>query len=134
MTMWHTFPLRILKSSWGIAIDLRARAVLAAKPKAGAMRVAERVQLDVSKVQLPDEDNEQLIRGLKIMAAKIMAAQPHGYVVIEVDKVEYTPTDYQPEGLAAAMIGWAAEEFNLTQPDMDVYFDKAKNRYVFSIA
>ena len=27
MTGWRTFPLRILKSSWGIAIDLQARAV-----------------------------------------------------------------------------------------------------------
>jgi hypothetical protein len=134
MIVWRTFPLRILKWSWGIAIDLRARAVLAAQPRAGALRVGDRLQLDVSQVQLPDQDIEQLIRGLRIMAEKIMAAQPHGYVVVEVDKVKYTPTDYQPEGVAAAMIGWAAEEFELTPPDMDVYFDKTKNRYVFSIA
>lgn len=132
METWHTFPLRILKASWGIAVDLRARAVPSAQARLGALPVSGRVLLDVANVQLPAADIEQLVYGLGVMASAIEAKEPDGYVVIEVGDVEYTPTDYQPEGLAAAMIGWASEEFDLSSPIKSVEFDKLANRYVFS--
>jgi len=132
MMTWHTFPLRILQASWGIAVDFRARAVLAEEPRTGLLAASRRVLLDLSGVQLSAADTGQLLRGLNSMAAAIEAKEPSGYVVIEVDEVTYTPTDYQPEGLAAAMIGWASEEFGLESPIRDVYFDRDNNRYIFS--
>jgi hypothetical protein len=133
MTGWRTFPLRILKASWGIAIDLQARAVLAEDPPHDLLRVSPRVWLDVSGVQLPDADIEQLVRGLTVMAPAIEKKNQDEYVIIQVGRVSYTPTDYQPEGMAAAMIGWVAEEFGLDSPVRDIYFDKNANRYVISI-
>jgi hypothetical protein len=133
MTGWRTFSLRILKASWGIAIDLQARAVLAEDPPHDLLSVSPRVWLDVSGVQLPDADIKQLVRGLTVMAPAIENKNQDAYVIIEVGRVSYTPTDYQPEGMAAAMIGWVAEEFGLDSPVIDVYFDKNANRYVFSI-
>lgn len=134
MNDWRTFPLRVLKASWGVAIDLRARAVPAAEPPVGSLRAGGRVLLDVSHVQLPATDVLQLLRGLRAVAAQIEAAVPgEDYLVVEVDEVSYPPTDYQPEGVAAAMIGWATEEFDLARPDIDVRFEKAANRYVFAL-
>jgi hypothetical protein len=133
MTGWRTFPLRILKASWGIAIDLQARAVLAESPPHDLPSVSPRVWLDVSGVRLPDTDIKQLVRGLTVMAPAIENKNQDAYVIIEVGRVSYTPTDYQPEGMAAAMIGWVAEEFGLDSPVIDIHFDKNANRYVFSI-
>lgn len=132
MNDWRTFPLRVLKAAWGIAIDLRARAVFSAQVPSGLLTAGNRVLLDVSKVQLPAVDVEQLQTGLQAMAAAIEASVAHGYIVIEVGDVNYTPTDYQPEGLAAAMVGWVCEEFGLESPMKDVRFDRANNKYVFS--
>lgn len=131
---WRTFALRVLKSSWGVAIDLRARAVTAAEPPTGSLRATERVLLDVRHVPLPAVDVTQLLRGLRVVAGPIEAAMPgEDYVVVEVVEVSYTPTDYQPDGVAAVMIGWAMEEFDLAQPDIDVHFEKSENRYVFAM-
>jgi hypothetical protein len=61
----------------------------------------------------------------------IEQAVPEGPIVIEIESVDYVPTDYQPEGLEAAIIGWATEEFALPDPRVDITFDRASNRYVF---
>lgn len=132
MGTWRTFPLRILKASWGIAVDLRARSLVVSQPPPGALAVRPRVLLDVTRVQLPAVDIEHLMSGLNTMASAVEAKEPNGYVVIEVDEVKYTPTDYQPEGLAVAMIGWISEEFELDPPMIDVRFDKKANRYIFT--
>lgn len=132
MGTWRTFPLRILKASWGIAVDLRARALVVAQPPDGLLAFGRRVLLDVTHVQLPAVDIEQLMSGLDAMTSAIEEKEPDGYIVIEVDEVKYTPTDYQPEGIAVAMIGWISEEFELVPPTIEVYFDKAANRYIFT--
>jgi hypothetical protein len=133
MRTWHTFPLRILQGSWGIAIDLRARAMVSAEVRLDLPMAGERVLLDVSRVQLPTVDIDQLLLGLTSMAAAVQEKEPNGYVIIEVSEVTYTPTDYQPEGMAAAMIGWVSEEFGLESPIQSVHFDKVHNKYVFSM-
>lgn len=133
MATWRNFPLRILKSSWGIAIDLQARAVLVKNPPHGLLSASPRVWLDVRSIHLSDVDTNQLVRGLMMIAPAIEDTARSEYVIIEVGRVRYTPTDYQPEGMAAAIIGWASEEFGLGSPAIDVYFDKKANRYVFSI-
>ena len=84
--------------------------MLAENPPHDLLRVSPRVWLDVSGVQLPDEDIKQLVRGLTVMAPAIENKEQSGYMIIEVGRVSYTPTDYQGEGMAAAMIGWVAED------------------------
>ena len=133
MKEWRTFPFRVLRASWGIAIDLRARAVLSARPRADSLWAGSRVQQNLSNVRLLVVDIDQLLYGLSVMAAAIEEKESDGYVIIEVGNVNYTPTDYQPEGLAAAIIGWVSEEFEVDPPAIDVHFDDAENKYVFSL-
>ena len=39
----------------------------------------------------------------------------------------------QPEGLAAASIGWSAEEFGVDQVSWDYRFDSVTNRYILRL-
>ena len=127
----RTFALRILKASWGIAIDLAADAQRRAEPPEGALPAGDRVWLDVSHVALGPRDIEQLRLGLSRVSPMIASRDPGHHVLVQIDDVRYTPTDYQPEGMAAAIIGWATEEFDLPQPDLEVRFNRDENRYVF---
>jgi hypothetical protein len=46
--------------------------------------------------------------------------------------VSYVPTDFQAEGLEAAAIGWACEEFNLDPPTIEITFEPGVNKYRFT--
>lgn len=133
MNDWRTFSLRILKAAWGIAIDLRARAVFSALAPPGLLGAGQRVLLDVRRVQQAAADVEQLQAGLRAMSTALEASIKHGFIVIEIGEVVYTPSDYQPEGLAAAMVSWLSEEFGLESPMKDVRFDRQNNKYIFSL-
>jgi len=122
-----------MRASWGIAIDLRARAVIGDDLPPDSLPAGDRVALAVNGVQLEAEEVEQLLRGLGLMAPAIEAAHPDVHVLVRLGAVSFTPTDYQPEGLVAAMIGWAAEEFGLEQVPWDLRFDKSTNRYLLQV-
>ncbi len=51
--------------------------------------------------------------------------------MIELVKVEFAETDFQPEGLYYGIAKWASDHFHFTLPDYSVYFDKKENRYKF---
>jgi hypothetical protein len=95
------------------------------------IQAGKRTWLDVSRVQIGAADIAQLAFGLGLASPGIESHVATGHVVVEVQQVDYTPTDYQAEGMAAAMLGWAQEEFDLDPQDVDVDFDRDANRYVF---
>ena len=70
--------------------------------------------------------------GLRLAANPISQSLPKSEaVLIRVIRVEYNPTDYQPEGLVYAITGWAAEAFRFPKLDTAVHFDMVKGRYTF---
>jgi hypothetical protein len=132
----RTFPLRVLKSTWGIAIDLTAE-VSEFPPAAVATFVTPRVSLSLGSVRraLSAREAGFLVSGLRRVAADIESAVPDSEpIIINVLDVGFVETDYQPEGLEAAMIGWSAEQFGFEPPEITVEFDNDVNRYVFSFA
>jgi hypothetical protein len=129
---WRTFSFRVLlASSWGIAIDLKARERQLVEEPVDAIRVSQRTWLDVSGVVLPTQDIAQIRWGIAQVAPEIEAKRPLGHTLIEIGSVDYRPTDYQAEGMAAAIIGWVSEQFDLEPPNVAVGFDPMNNRYVF---
>jgi hypothetical protein len=130
---WRSFSLRVLQASWGIAVDIRARAVFSLALPPDSRPVSDRVALDVHAVRLGAEDLEYLSYGLALMAPAIQRAHADGIVLVEVCEVTFTPTDYQPEGLTAAIIGWSAEEFGVDQAPWELRFEQQANRYRLSI-
>jgi hypothetical protein len=127
---WHTFRLRLLKASWGIAIDLSARRLLVDTPPSGLRgRLADRLWLDVTATGLTATEVEQILRGLDAVAEQLETAAFGHHSIIEIRDVTYPATDYQAEGLAAAIIGWVSEDLDCPQPPIDVQFDRTANRY-----
>jgi hypothetical protein len=129
--MWRTFELRVCKASWGIAIDLTAWSVELPEPPAGSLRAGDRTWLEVSQVDLPRDAVDQLLYGLSIVAPLIETVRPERHVLVDVIEVQHMPGGYQAEGLAVAIIGWTAEEFDFQPPTIRVGFDQGANRYVF---
>jgi hypothetical protein len=132
MSGWRTSALRIIKTSWGIAIDIHARTEMVDRINGDALSVTPRVFLKLTGVILPTADVNYILRGIKRMAPALEGKEPEKLIVIEVDQVIYTPTDYQPEGVEAAIIGWICEDFGLPSPIENVSFDRAANKYTFS--
>ena len=128
---WRTFRFRVLKSSWGIAVDLTARTWTGVDVPRRAIQVGSRTWLDVSSGQLTSVDVDQLVFAARRVADSIEAARPGANVTIDVRDVAYALTDYQAEGLAAALIGWAIEEFELEYPAIQITFDSEQNWYEF---
>jgi hypothetical protein len=98
-----------------------------------AVPASDTVALAAGGAGLGTEDICQILRGLALMALAIQRARPDAHVLIELGAVTFVPTDYQPEGLAAAIIGWSAEEFGVAQVNWDLRYDKTTNRYILSL-
>jgi hypothetical protein len=125
------FALRVTKSSWGIEVDLEAKAHVGSPPPRDALRAGGRTSLYVLD-PLDREYRQALLDGLRHVAADIEQAVPDAMVVVEVQGLDYSPADCPAEAFTAAMIGWAADEYGLGEPAYTVDFDEAANRYVFT--
>jgi GNAT superfamily N-acetyltransferase len=132
MGNWRTFPLRIIKASWGIAVDIRARWELASDVSDEEIRVSPRVYLKMTATGIMSSDVEYIVHGIGRMASALEAKAPSELLVIEVDQLKYSPADYQPEGAEIAIICWISEEFGIASPIKGVVYNKEKNEYIVS--
>jgi hypothetical protein len=133
-----TFHYRLLRASWGIAVDVDAEAtVLASPPPARQvsshvfLSVALQARTDAPATHLTADEHDWLAHGLALVAPQIESARPTGHVLVTVRGLTFNPCHYQPEGLAAALAGWAAAEFGLTCPLPSARYDKVSNRYEY---
>ncbi len=131
----HLYRYLVLKTSWGIAINLRAQRVYSKLKPEGANVVAERIYLDVHERMLSNEEVLWLVRGLKMVAGNLAKKIcDNRYVIVRIVEVEFNDCDFQAEGLADAIIRWSAEVFELDIPQAGVFFDKQAKRYVFDFS
>jgi hypothetical protein len=107
-------------------VELTATAVSgeSAAPPQGARRITDHLWLAVLDKTALEEDVHHMEFGLRQVADAIGTARPEQVVVIQLDQLTYPLTDYQPEAAAAAIAGWAAEEFGFAPPDIAVTFDR----------
>ncbi len=132
-----SFKYRLLEAaSWGIAIDVRGEALpLPAAPMPpGAGKIGEGLWLQVDiGWPLTEEELGYLRLGLQLVAAKIAQRRSEAApLLVRLKQLDFNPCDYQPEGLAAAVAEWAAQEFGFPKLEIPVAFDRDRNRYVFS--
>jgi len=134
----RTVRVRILASSWGLVADLTARlrtdVIGDARAEALIQIRPGRLALDVSPcgTVLAESDIDALALGFEMMASEMPVAGGPQVLVIEVLKLWYPPTDYQPEAAMIAMSNWIAAHLELDAPEFDIGFDRAGNRYVVS--
>jgi hypothetical protein len=127
------YKYRVLKSTWGIAIDLVASSSTTKPPPIGAIEIAPTLWLNITAKPCADSDRMALVQGLRMIADRIKASVPHPKhaIVITITKVDYAPSDFQSEGLIYAIVRWAEEEFGFKVADIEVKFNKAANKYEF---
>lgn len=131
--MAREYTYSILKSSWGVRVTVAADVLLSEGGDDGAMPVGPGLWLaDATPgTAISGAEMEMLARGLKAIARDISSKSSGSALIIAVTSIRYNDCDFQLEGLAAAMIGWATEEFGLSPQDIPVTFDRSRNRYVF---
>lgn len=135
--MSTSYRYRLLKgASWGIAITLTGDSCTAQAVPPGAVPVEGRVWLDLRLGWQPDEEEIRFLRdGLRLVARNIQQARPGDRpILVRLTGLEFNPCDYQPEGLAAAAAGWAAQEFGFAAVDVPAEFDPTRRRYVYSFS
>jgi hypothetical protein len=128
--MSRTYTYKVIKGSWGIRVALTARAERC-EPLGGAAG-SHRPMLEIEdRVNLSSEEKQQLTRGFEFAADEVMKASGSQAVTVVLESVSYVESDYQPEGLAVAMLRWLEEEFSLPDHDIQVTFDRNANVYSF---
>lgn len=130
--MSSTYTYRFLRTSWGVRVVLTAEA-RGGTPDPGAVAVVDDLYvLDATESrELAPEQLAMLVRGLGLVASEVLAGAPERPVTVVVQVVEHNFIDYQDEGMAAAILGWAIAEFGLPPREIAVTFDKSAGRYAF---
>jgi hypothetical protein len=134
--MSTTYVYRVLKSAWGIRVSVTASSTV--KPPVQGLNSAARggVAVNFAKmaVGLPDVLKDQVRKGLAHIASDIVASCDGKDLLVTVEEVDFNEADFQAEGLSVAMIRWAEQEFKLPVHEVEVSFDREKNRYFFKFA
>jgi hypothetical protein len=135
--MKSTYSYRIIKSSWGIAINITADVLPLADGERTATKIRQGLWLSVDPglgLKLSQQEHQMLAAGLRLIGEGMAEiVQRDGPLVIQIDDISFNPTDYQEEGLAYALASWVAHHFNLSLALPPVHFFKQENRYTFNL-
>ncbi len=128
------YSFRCIKASWGISIDILADCKQKSlHEKKEFVNLAPGLWATILCNNIPDDEMEFLWKGLQYVGNSIINNSPfRNDTLIVIYSIEYNYCDFQPEGLLAAIIGWAAQEFQFKEPDVNIFFDIARNKYVFN--
>lgn len=130
--MLCTYHYRLIKASWGIAVDIAAEAEALPPVLENIKKVDKDLWLGIDIDGLSHSEHEYLALGLRLVAEEIRKAkQISGPILVRVLDLRFNPSDYQPEGLSGAIAGWAGQAFGFAVSDIPVTFDKQNNRYIF---
>ena len=117
--------------AWGVRVSLTAEAVLSRSTPEKGHPAAGRVWFDAGSVALSDLSIDYLRKGVHLVGNALNVALDGQYALISFDAVDFSLTDFQLEGLTAAMVMWLADEFDIQRPGLHVHFDRQQYRYVF---
>lgn len=131
----------VQKTSWWIYIKIVADAIdycdVKDKGKRDIIHIGEGLWIKYSDYPLNkgelflEDDLLYLIKGIDIVKEQIRVNSEFKETVIVIKSLQYSPCDFQEEGLIAVMLQWSAQYFQFDCPKFKVDFDKLNNRYVF---
>src|SRR5207245_1886673 len=118
-SMATSYTYRLLKdASWGIVITLGGDLLPGAILPPHALKISEAVWLDIDVGWRPSEEEVGFLKlGVNLVADEIeRTCEGKLPIVVRVTGLQYTPSDYQPEGLAAAIAEWIAQQCGVPKP------------------
>ncbi len=130
-----TYDYKLLKGPWGIRIELTADVLPHGDDDGEAHSVGNGVWLGyrLEGSPLGKAEKQALTRGLGLVSGEISVAVDGQQVGVVIRSVRFAETDYQVDGLAAAVMGWAAEHFGLSGRLPTAVFDRSENRYIYDV-
>ncbi|MCM1499478.1 MAG: hypothetical protein NC124_13505 [Clostridium sp.] len=133
----------VQKTSWWIYIKIVADAIdyydVKDNDKENIMHIGKGLWIKYSDIPLikgelfSEDDLLYLIKGIDMVKEQIRMNSKFKETVIVIKSLQYSPCDFQEEGLIAAMLQWSAQYFQFDCPKFKVDFDKLNNRYVFEL-
>ncbi|MGH7170254.1 MAG: hypothetical protein ACRELG_08270 [Gemmataceae bacterium] len=129
-----SYTYRLLKgASWGIAITLRGEILTGTVLPSDTLKITEGVWLQIDAGWRPSEEELEFLKlGMNLVASDVEKTyRGRTPILARLTGLHYNPTDYQPEGLAAAVAEWTAHLCGFPRPEISVSYSRTQRRYVF---
>jgi hypothetical protein len=123
-------------AGWGIVITLGGEIQTGTILPPDALKITEAVWLQMDVGWRPsDEELKFLQLGLRLVAGNVeTSCRGRPPVLVHLTRLHYNPTDYQPEGLVAAVAEWTAQMCAFPKPEIPVAYNRAQRRYIFDFS
>lgn len=130
----RTVTYMTLKASWAIRVTLTGYSVPLESHAGSASHISGHIWLSYESAsdEIGQEELSEMGKAIMIAAPKLERATKGMEIVIIVTQISYNYTDFQKEGICAAMYSWLNEEFRLDLPNIPVSYNRDDCRYEFS--
>jgi hypothetical protein len=126
------YTYRFLKSSWGIYVGLTAELKTQADFEGVSLNITPGISLSIEVPHLLADEQEFLALAIKLAKHKLEERfEQQLPIVIHVLGLEIVLTDYGPQGLTYALVGWMEQELGIRVGLPQPIFDKESKRYIF---
>lgn len=138
--MWYKHVYRVIKSSWGIYIEINAgyERYSTSIYKNKSENIDNGIYIYNMKLPWPqscsilDTEWEFLKYGLRLVSKKIKKNSPFkDDTLILLKTILFNECNFQIEGMTIAIMEWASLIFNFDIPKIEAEFDRSKNKYIF---
>lgn len=130
------FTYRVLKSSWGISIELDMEEIKEPSILDSDLQVFDNVYLRVGdqmriKKSIVEYWSAKALNDLK---NEINIVKKHKNICYYIKGVGFSFVDFQEEGIYCAILGWFAKFYDVNISLPEVEYDKYNKRYIFTVA
>lgn len=127
------YHFKILKSTWGISINLIAED-LPYMPFYNDYKVINGVFLRIGlPFKIHEVEKDFIVAAILRLSDQIHERIYGQEIVIQITDIEFDHTDYQPEGLYMAMLGWLSKRYDIPLPVIDITYNSDLRKYEFHI-
>jgi hypothetical protein len=128
------YKYSILKSSWGIVVIIDIVEIIDPSLQDNDIQISHEVYLRISPdVKTPQSYINYLSAGLRYLTPQIISKIGNRTVCFDVKSLDFANADFQEEALYCAIQGWVGKYYGISIPEVDVYYDEQKNKYVYNV-
>jgi hypothetical protein len=130
--MASQYIYRCYKTSWGIYIGMTAELISYTNFKGETAEAVRDIYLSTERAPVSDVELGYLKLAIRLVEKQLRQKLADRLpVVIHILAFDIAHNDYDVEGMTYVMLGWLAQETDVSFPLPDPKFDKTANRYIF---